>query len=98
MFRLFKRMNTEEFSVDEQKTLIQSYLSKANEACYSFELNRRPYMTGGIEDLDKLISDLSQIRKRIDEVESKELIEQRNFWREVLEDKNSSKDLKKNSN
>lgn len=82
MFRMFKKIDSEEFSTDEKKVLIQDYLHKADDICYSFELRRRPYFTGGVEDLDKLIYDLTQIRKRIIEIESKELIEERNFWKD----------------
>lgn len=89
MFSFFRKKDVEEFSIDERKELIRDYLSKANEICYSFELNRRPYMGGGLEDLNKVISDLSQIRDRIVELENKDLIDQKNNWRKILEDKNN---------
>lgn len=85
MFKFFNKKVTQEFTVDERQELIKDYLYRADDLANSYQYNRKPYIRGGIEQLDQFIADLQTISTRIKQLETAEMIEKRTNYEKLLD-------------
>lgn len=85
MFKIFNKKTVQEFTMDEREELIKDYLYKADSLASSFQYHRSSYMTGGVEQLNKFISDLQVIQERIKVLETVEMIEKRTNFEKILD-------------
>lgn len=85
MFRFFSKKVTQDFTVDERAELIKDYLYRADDLASSFQYNRKPYLYGGVKNLDKFIDDLLTIQTRIRQLETAEMIEKRTEMEKLLD-------------
>lgn len=85
MFRFFGKRTVKDFTVDERTELIKDYLYRADDLTNSYQYNRKPYIRGGVEQLDQFIADLQAISKRIKELETAEMIEKRTEFEKLLD-------------
>lgn len=90
MFKFFKK-DVDEFTLEEKEMLIKEWLYKTDSLCSSYEYNRTPYKIGGTEALEKLISDLTFILLRIKELETADIITERQKFLEIYNGKKVDK-------
>lgn len=85
MFRLFSKKEEKTITVDERTELIKDYLYRADDLANNYQYNRKPYIRGGVEQLDQFIADLQVISNRIKELETAEMVEKRTEFEKLLD-------------
>ena len=90
MFKFFKK-DVKEFTLEEKEMLIKEWLYKTDNLCSNYEYNRAPYRIGGTDSLEKLISDLTFILLRIKELETEDVVSERQKFLELYNGKTVDK-------
>ena len=87
MFRIFKKKEEDKLVFDERSALVDAYLRKAYDLAYEYEYHHQSYKRGGKEQLDEFIHNLLVIQKRIAQLETVEMAEQKAILMRLLDNK-----------
>ena len=77
MFKIFKKQDTRNLTLDEKEAIIDSYLRQSRDICDNYTYHYNTYKRGGKEQLDELIAKLTFMSERIENIETLELIEEK---------------------